>query len=84
MNPQGTWKGGIWHDSRSLRCIACVPDSGHSWGAVRWYSSNDSGVTVIVAEHCGVAGAMLSTLPSLAHIIFITTSEVGDIVVTVL
>lgn len=42
------------------------------------------GVTVIVAEHCGMAGAVLSTLPSLAHIIFITTSEVSDIVVTVL
>lgn len=42
------------------------------------------GVTVIVAEHCGVAGAVLSTLPSLAHIIFITTSEVRDIIVTVL
>lgn len=41
------------------------------------------GVTVMVAERCGVAGAVLSTLPSLAHIIFITTSEVGDVVVVV-
>lgn len=41
-------------------------------------------IAVIITGHRGVAGAVLSTLHSSSRIVFITASEVGDIVVTIL